>query len=277
MTLTYRMWGTALALLAGQGVAMAAIGPEAAQELTHKSGLWVQLESLGAQVQAGMTDSMAKNPGQLSDVQKSRMLACAQSAYAADGLRSVAVDAVSGTLQPDDVAPLMAWYDSALGRKIAAAEEASSAQAVTPQERLQRGGAALAKASESRKASLNAILVETHSVEMMADTLIEMAYAVQQGTASLDPATTPAALSELKANLASHRPQLLQHYAQISLPAYAFTYGSVGDDDLKQYADHLSSPSAKAFNDGSTRGVARALGSGSVKLGRCLKEAGAKS
>ena len=276
MTLTYRRWGAALALLAGQGVAMASIGPEAAQELTHKSGLWVQLESLGVQVQAGMTDTMAKNAGQLTDTQKSRMLDCAHAAYAADALRSVAVDAVSGALQPGDVAPLMGWYDSALGRKIAAAEEASSAQAVTPQERLQRGGAALAKASESRKAALNAILVETRSVEMMADTLIEMAYAVQQGMASLDPATTQAALSEIKANLASHRPQLLQHYAQISLPAYAFTYAGLDDDDLKQYADHLSSPAAKAFNDGTSRGVARALGSGSVKLGRCLKDAGAK-
>jgi hypothetical protein len=111
---------------------------------------------------------------------------------------------------------------------------------------------------------------------MMADTLIEMAYAVQQAMASLDPATTPAALSELKANLASHRPQLLQHYTQISLPAYAFTYAGLGDDDLKQYADHLSSPSAKTFNDGSSRGVARALSAGSVKLARCLKEAGPK-
>ncbi len=276
MTLTNRMWGTALALLAVQGVAAAAIGPEAAQDLTRKSGLWVQLESLGVQVQAGMSDSMAKNPGQLSEAQQSRMLDCARTAYAADGLRSVAVDAVSGVLQPADVAPLTGWYDSALGHRISAMEEASAAQAVTPQERLQRGNEALSKASESRKASLNAILVETRSVEMMADTLIEMAYAVQQGMASLDPATTPAALSEIKANLASHRPQLLQHYAQISLPAYAFTYGGLADDDLKQYAEHLSSPSAKAFNDGSSRGVARALSSGSVKLGRCLKEAGAK-
>jgi len=277
MTLTYRMWGAALALLAGQGAAMAAIAPDAAQELTRKSGLWGQLESLGVQVQAGMQDSMAKNPGQLTEAQKARLLACAQSAYAADGLRAVAVDAVAGTLQPADVAPLLAWYDGALGHRISAMEESSAAQQVTPQERLQRGGEALAKASESRKASLGAILVETHSVEMMADTLIEMAYAVQQGMASLDPATTPSALSEIKANLASHRPQLLQHYAQISLPAYAFTYAGLGDEDLKQYAEHLGGSSAKAFNDGSSRGVARALGAGSVKLGRCLKEAGAKS
>ncbi len=276
MTLTYRMWGAALALLAGQGVAVAAIGPEAATELTHKSGLWVQLESLGAQVQAGMADSMAKSPGQLTEPQKTRMLDCAKTAYAADGLRAVAVDAVAGTLQPADVAPLTGWYDSALGHKIAAIEEASAAQVVTPQERLQRGGEALGHASESRKAAFDAILVETHSVEMMADTLIEMAYAVQQGMASLDPATTTAALAQIKANLASHRPQLLQHYAQISLPAYAFTYTGLGDDDLKQYADHLSSPSAKTFNDGSSRGVARALSAGSVKLGRCLKEAGAR-
>ena len=271
----HRTWGTALLLAAAQGIAVAAVGHDVAQALTKKSGLWVQLDSLGSQVRGGMTAAMAKSPGTRTDAQKTRLLDCAQSAYAVEGLRVPAVDAVAGTLQPADVPPLMAWYDSPLGRKIAATEEASAGREADPQERLRRGGDMLATASEARKAALHAILDETHSVDIMADTLIEMALAVQQGMASVDPAASGASISEIRANLNSRRPQLLQHYAQISLPAYAFTYADLGDDELAKYATYLGTPEARSFNDGSMRAVSRALASGSVKLGRCLKESGA--
>ena len=275
MIRSQRMWGTALVLATAQATAMAAVGPEVAQDLAKKSGLWAQLDSLGSQVRTGMSAAMAKSPGKETAAQKARMLECAQSAYAADGLRTPAIDAVAGTLQPADVAPLKAWYDSPLGSKISAMEASSAAQSTEPQERLRRGAEALSGASEARKASLQAILTETHSVDIMADTLIEMALAVQQGMTSIDPAASGASIAELKANLGSRRPQLIQHYEQIALPAYAFTYAGLDDDELKKYADHLGTPAAGSFNDGSMRGVSRALTSGSVKLGRCLKDAGA--
>ena len=272
-----RPWSLALALLAGSGAAMAAIDTDAAQELARKSGLWVQLDSLGSQVRGGMSDALDKNGAKVSAEQRARLLDCAQSAFAGDGLRQIGVDVVAGTLDPSDVGPLRDWYDSALGRRIASAEEASANQVLEPQERLRRGAEALAVASPERRAALQSILVETHSVDIMADTLIEMAFAVQQGMAALDPASTPSALADIKAGMEARRPQLVQHYAQISLPAYAFTYGKLEDDGLREYALHLTSATAKAFNDASARGVARALTAGSAKLGRCLKDAGAKS
>jgi hypothetical protein len=60
-------------------------------------------------------------------------------------------------------------------------------------------------------------------------------------------------------------------YAQISLSAYAFTYGGLADDELQRYADFLGSPSGTAFNEATMRGVARALNSGAVQLGRCMQ------
>jgi hypothetical protein len=275
MTRPTPMWSLVLALMAGPGAAMAAIANQAAQEITHKSGLWVQLDSLGSQVRAGMSDALEKNGVGVSAERKARMLDCAQSSFGADGLRAIAVDAVAGALQPVDVLPLQAWYDSPLGRRIAAAEEASAGRMIDPQERLRQGGQALDAASPARRAALQSILTETHSVEIMADTLIEMAFAVQQGMASLDPSATPATIADIKATMASRRPQLIRHYTQISLPAYAFTYATLADDDLGEYAEHLASTPAESFNEGSTRGVARALAAGSAKLGRCLTGPGA--
>ena len=276
MNRSTRTWSIAFAMLAGTGAALAAIGADAAQELTHKSGLWVQLDSLGRQVRAGMSDGLDKHAAGPSAEQKARMLDCAQSSFGADALRAIAVDAVAGALQPAEVVPLLAWYDSPPGRRIAAAEEASAGRMLDPQERLRQGAEALAAASPARRAALQAIVTETHSVEVMADTLIGMAFAVQQGMASLDPAATAETLADIKAQMSGRRPQLIQHYAQISLPAYAFTYATLGDDDLGRYAGHLAGDPAKSFSDGSTRGVARALAAGSAKLGRCLKASGSE-
>lgn len=264
-----------LALLASQA-AQANVSDGAAQELTRKSGLWVQMDSIGQQVRSGMSDAIDKNAGTVSPERKAKMLACAESAFAADSLRNIATDAVAGALQPADVLPLAHWYDSVLGRKIAAEEESSARAVIDPQERVKRGVEALDAASPLRKTALQSIVTGTHSVDIMADTLIEMAFAVREGVASIDPAVTPEQVADIRAKLVARRPQVVAHYTEISLPAYAFTYARLTDEEVILYADHLEAPFAKAFNDGSTRGVARALASGSAKLGRCLRDLGDK-
>ena len=276
MSRRHRMSGVALALAIAQGAALAAIAPEVAQDLTKKSGLWLQLDSLGTQVRAGMASALAKDGEPQAEAAKTRLLACADTAYGADALRATAVDAVAGALQPTDVQALLAWYDSALGRKVAGMEQSSSAQVTDPAERLRRGDQALSKASAGRKASLQAILAETRSVDIMADTVIESAIAVRQGTASAEGTATASSMAEIKADLSARRPQLVARYSQMALPAYAFAYAGLDDDELKRYADYLAGSSAKAYNDGVVRGVARALSAGSVTLGRCMKDAAGK-
>lgn len=269
----HRMAALALALGMAQGAALAAIAPEAAQDLARKSGLWTQLDSLYPQVRAGMVAGLQRGGGQVSAAQRNKMLDCAQTAFAGESLRATALDALMGTLQPSDIPPLLAWYDSLLGRKIATIEATSSQQTPDPQDRLRRGAEALTAASDGRKASLQAIVTETRSVDLMADTLMGMALAVQQGLSSADPAASASSLAELKSAMGGRRPQVVAHFAQISVPAYAFTYLALGDDELKQYADYLGSPAAVAFSDATTRGVSRALTAGSVAMGRCLKVA----
>jgi hypothetical protein len=266
------MWGAAIVLLSCvQGAAVAAVSPEAAQDLARKSGLWDQLDSLGSQVGADMSAAAAKNPAKASAEQQAKLMDCAQSAYATEGLRETAIDAVAGALQPADLPTLEGWYDSPIGRKIAATERDSSQQVQDPQERVRRGAASLASAGDARKAALQAIVTQSHSVELMTDTVIEMALAVQQGMASLAPSASGNSTAELKAGLAGRRPQIMGRYAQISLSAYAFTYGGLADDELQRYADFLGSPSGTAFNEATMRGVARALNSGAVQLGRCMQ------
>ncbi len=137
-----RRSGVAAALLLGQAAATAAIAPEAAQDLMKKSGLWGQLDSLAGQVRGFMSSAVPDGDANVAAT-KTHMPACADTA---DAMRATAVDAVAGALQPSDVAPLMAWYDSPLGRRVAGMEEASTAQVIDPQERLRRGSAALAYA-----------------------------------------------------------------------------------------------------------------------------------
>ncbi len=269
------MSAVALALALAHGAAMAAVAPEAAQDLVKRSGLWLEIDSLGGQVRAAMADALARDGGAQADAAKARLPGCAATAYATDAMRATAVDAVAGALQPTDVPVLVAWYDGELGRRIAGMEQVSAAQVTDPAERLRRGEQVLRTTSARRKASLRAILTETRSADIMADTAIEMAIAVRQGLALADPSATPSAIADIKADLAAKRPQLVERYAQMGLPAYAFAYDGLTDDELKRYADYLASPAAKAYSDGAVRGVARALNDASATLGRCLKDAGA--
>ena len=218
-----------------------------------------------------MSAAAEKSAGKVTADQQAKLLACAQSAYAAEGLRKTALDAVAGTLQPADLPPLQAWYDSPLGRKIAVIERDSSQQVPDPQERIQRGTAALARRTPRARRRCSPSSRESHSVEMMTDTVIEMTLAVQQGMASVDPSATANSNAALRAQLASRRPQIVEHYAQISLDAYAFTYGELTDGELQQYADFLGSAGGASFNDGTMRGIARALNSGATQLGKCMQ------
>jgi hypothetical protein len=268
---SHKMLGAALVLLGAQTAAIAGISPDAAQDLAKKSGLWAQLDSLGSQVGEGMSAAAAKSAGKVTAEQQAKLLGCAQSAYATEGLRKTAIDAVAGGLQATDVPVLKAWYDSAVGHQIALAEHDSSELVPDPQERVRRGAEELAKADDARKAALQAIVTKSRSVEMMTDTVIEMTLAVEQGMASVNASAQGNSTSQIKAQLESRRPQIVGHYAEISLDAYAFTYGALSDDELQRYADFLGSPSGIAFNDATMRGVARALSSGSVQLGRCMQ------
>ncbi len=266
-----RMWGAAVALLCAHGAAVAGVSPDAAQDLAKKSGLWSQLDSLGSQVGEGMSAAAQKSAGKVSVEQQAKLLGCAQSAYATEGLRKTALDAVAGGLQAADVPVLVAWYDSPIGHKIALVEHDSSELVTDPQERVRRGAAALASGGAARQALLQAIVTKSHSVEMMTNTVIEMTLAVEQGMASVNPPAAGNFTPELKARLESRRPQIVGHYAEISLDAYAFTYGALADEELQRYADFLGSASGAAFNDATMRGVARAMNSGSMQLARCLQ------
>ena len=265
----------ALALALAHGAAMAAVAPEAAQDLVKKSGLWLEIDSLGGQVRAGMAGALARDGGAQADAAKARLPGCAATAYATDAMRATAVDAVAGALQPADVPVLVAWYDGELGRRIAGMEQVSAAQVADPAERLRRGEQVLRTASARRKTSLRKILTETRSADIMADTAIEMAIAVRQGLAMADPSATPSALADIKADLAAKRTQLVARYAQMGPAAYAFAYEGLDDDELERLAAYLASPAAKTYSDASVRGVARALSDASATLGRCLKDAGA--
>lgn len=109
MTRWLRVAGASVGLALAQAAALAAVAPGVAQDLAKKSGFWPQLDSLGAQVRAGMASALAKDGDAPAEAAKTLLLACADSAYGADAMRATALDAVAGALQPADVPPLLAW------------------------------------------------------------------------------------------------------------------------------------------------------------------------
>jgi hypothetical protein len=270
---TFRRSVAVLALLAAHGLAAAAIDAVTARDVVRKSGLRTQLASVGAQMRAGMDAGAQDGKARLDPAQRQLLGACAQAAFAVDRMRATAVDAVAGALSPADLPPLMAWYDSDIGRKVTAIEEAAAALTGDPRERLRIGGEKLAAASAARQASLHAVLDNTHGAQRMVDMMIEVTLAVQQGVASVAPEAAGPPAGEMRAVLEQQRPQLTARYAQVLLQLFAFDYAALSDDELRRYADSLGSPAGSSFSDAAIRAVVRALQGGSVQLGRCIQEA----
>ena len=79
----------ALALAIAQGAALAAVPAEAAQDLVRKSGMWLEIDSLGAQVRAGLSNALARDRGAQAGAAKARLLGCAATAYGTEPMRAI--------------------------------------------------------------------------------------------------------------------------------------------------------------------------------------------
>ena len=266
----------AMALGLAHAVATAAVAPEAAQDLMQKSGLWAQVDSLGAKVRVRLSHAWPAGGDAHAEAAKDRTLACASTAYGEAALHATALDAMVGALQPTDVSALLAWYGSPLGQRVVGIEQSASTQSIEPKEQLRRGKEALSAASDARKSSLQAVVSDTMGIDVAANTVIELEVAVRSAVASTDPATTAATLSNIRTEISGNRAPLVALYGGAVAPAYAFTYASLGDEDLKRYVEFLGTPAAKNYIDGSVHGVARILADGSAKLNRCVRDAAAK-
>ena len=250
--------------------AHAQVSPAVAEDLMHKSGLWEQLGSIEAGVQAGVDAAAARGGAGMSPADRQRLARAIADAYAAPRMRSVAAATIAQRMRPADVEAILAWSDSPEGKSIAAAEEAAAARPGDPQERMAAGTALFETLPASRQALIKRLVSVTRAAEVMTDLGVNSAVGIQQGLAAAHPGTPVPSAEQFRAMLDMRRPQMLKAYATASLGLYASAYASVDDQTLARYVAFLDGSVGSTYNEIGLAAIDRAFVDASQTFGRLL-------
>jgi hypothetical protein len=262
----------AVSMLLG-GPAQAQVDAATAELLMRKAGLWQQLDGLAPQVRAGFAAAAAQPGSALKPEVLERLNNTAGTVYAAPRLRASAVAVLMRSIQPEFVPVLVAWYESPVGRRFTALEEATAAPGRDPKVVVQQGVALLKAASPERRSIFDQFMVVTKAAETIASLTINTAVAIQQGMAAAAPSGPRSSVQEVRAALEAQRPRLLQAYSGIALASFASVYANVEDAAMQEYVAFMQTPAGQQFTDLSMLAVERALLDAAAELGNTLGQA----
>ncbi len=247
----------------------------AASSLMKASGLWDQLSGIAQQVQTGFETEAANSANPPSPAEQQRLAGAIHSAYEADRLRAQAQSTLAKLLLPQHVAPLQAWYASALGQKIKQLEVAAAADTRGTQVVVQEGATALAQATPQRQAAVKRMVVVTRAAESLTTLTIGTALAVQQGIAAATAANFSAtdakqARAELEQQLGSQRPRIEAMFAKMSAGLFCAQYVTLTDAEMTQFMAFLQSPAGLHFTEIGMQALEDALVQAADFLGQSL-------
>jgi hypothetical protein len=244
------------------------------------SGSWEQLADLGGQVGQGLVAGMQQSGKSPSAAEAQRLLKAAETAFAADGMRSQAINVVAQQTTAVHLPALLDWYRAPLGRRISALEAASSRSAGPDgadrgdqQATLRRAHAAWRAASPMRQALLQRMEVATQAGEAMANVTILSALAIQSGLMAAMGQALPAEGPTLRQLLEAQRADMVASYTRFVPWLFAATYAELNDNELALYLDALESPAGQHFNSVAVRALTAAMSNAAHLLGQGLATA----
>ncbi len=250
--------------------ASAQTDPAAAEALVKQCGLWEQLGSLQAQVKGGLLQAAQASPRKATPQELARFEQVALAAYDPTRMRRLTVAAVAAHLDPAAVASVNAWYASAAGARLTAAEEASAREARSPPAALAAGRALLEAMPEARLALLQRVMSASRAVEVTVQMLMNSVYAIQRGLRAADPDLPGGSAAELRGALEAQRPRFTQLYGELLRSSFAVSYQAVSDADLAAYGDFLTSKHGEHFNGVAVAALGSALDDAAEEVGRNL-------
>jgi hypothetical protein len=268
-----RPW-LALCILACAWGAFAA-PPDAAriEEVMRKSGLWEQLGAMRDHVREGAASARGtvqpRGAKPLDDADFDKLLTLAAAAFSPERMRAWTSARLAKELTDEDVDAVLEFATSDLGKRFTRAEETVAA---VDQKRMEDGAkAALAKASDARKALLRRLVAVLRAEEIAADLTINMSNAIVYGVAASAPgADAEGAIANAKKQAAARRPQLLAFFREFTYLQAAYAYRDIGDEDLTRYIAFNETPVAQRFNDATAKAVDYAVVQCSLQLGRSI-------
>ncbi len=269
--LTLKRWGALLALwLLLPTLATAQVDPGSAERLLRKSGLWVQLDGVAAQVREGLVEAAAQSGRAPAPAEAERLQAAASAAFAVERLRGVALRLVSQELDGTHLKALFAWYDAPTGVLMTRLEEQSANDKRETEVVMADGTARLQAMSAERRGHIDALVVASGSVDSALSMTLNTVAGVRQGLASVMPPGEGPSPEATRALLAEQLPQLRPAYEQLLRAISAVAYANASDAQLLEYVAFLRTPAGQHLNDVMQRVLDAAFLDGATELGRRL-------
>jgi hypothetical protein len=261
----------ALAAFAPPAHAQSKESLELANRLFDRAGLAVQLQSLPAQFEEGLTQNRGKVPAE--------MIAAAaeagKKAFAVARLREEIVGTLAAKFPAADMKGVLGWLDGKVGRRMTLAEE--SAAGNETQENMQAffESEKLKPANPKRAALIADLMEATNTVESGARLFEALTLGVMVGMDSAQPVEKQLGLSNLQARMrVALPPDKLRANMRGAIPAmYRFTYRGISDSDLAAYVKFNKSALGRRYNQTVMEALTDALAGASVRVGEIMQAA----
>ena len=257
-------------LLCTVGTASAQIDAASAEQLMRKSGMWMQVASLGPQMRSGLAAGAKQGASAIKPAELQGLLAAADSIFAAEPMRRSALRVISRSVDPTYLPALNSWFDSALGRNLVKLEEAANASNLDPAKVARDGNALLAAMAPAKRALLQEMSAVMRAPELVTTIMINTTLAIQQGIASVSPGAPGPSRQELRAMMEAQRPQMLQAFGVLILATFASTYTSISLDQMQQYLTFLKSPAGQHYAAVEVLAYEAALVEAATELGKTV-------
>jgi hypothetical protein len=269
---THRIAGLLLAALTllTSLPALAQVSDDQAQTLMQKSGVWDVFPAFSSQMRAGFTQAsrgVADTQGAVAPEQMARIQQAIEQAYATEQLRKAATRQYAQVLTPDTWTELVAWYDTEFGKKIVAWEVAASKAADDPSPLITQGQQLYSQAPSERQLAIRHITHISGAAQAGADLIINTTLGIMRGFAISNPQLAAPLLKDKEQELRANRSELIRSYQPVAQGFISYTYREASIEELKQYANFLSTPAGKAFNNNTNQIIDKVLRDAAQDMG----------
>lgn len=221
-------------------------------KLMALSGINKQIASFPDQVKAGFLQGA--NQGGIGEERVSKILESADNTIVPDVILGEIRSSLAASLSDEETATLLKWYESDIGRRVTAAEEAAS----TPEAYEEMLGNAQMLMENDKRVQMAMRIDELVGATKMGMEMQESSSAAIYSAmmAAMAPGQ-PVDFEAYKKEMEKIEPQMREQMQSLVMLSFLHTYQPVSDDDMAKYEAFLSRPTTKKFNDSALSGLAR--------------------
>lgn len=246
-----------ITLLAPAVASSATISDNSLDKLMQQSGLNKQIQAIPSGILAGMQQSVQQG-APIDNEQLTKIQDSVNSAFQPTQISNTVSGTLKGVLSENEAEELLAWYGSALGKKITVAEEKAS-EASSYQDMLSQAQTLMA--DEERVALARRIDTLVKASEMSLDIQKYTAVAVYTSVAKALQPGKAVDIEPFEAELAKQETQMRQQIQQLITLSLVYNYRDFSIDEINQYIDFLKQPASKKFNNKALDGMKVAINS----------------